>query len=97
MKMRTVRQNNYSSVMKLVQDMHMLLAKLPAEQSGDEDAIEAQAKVDEGEELLKALASSLQSGEGPDQDEVKAFISSIKPSLAKVKKVATKKEKKGSA
>ena len=68
--MRTVRQHNYSLVMKPVQDLQMLLAKLTAEQSGDEDAIAAQEKVDEGEELLKALAVSLQSGEGPDQDEV---------------------------
>ena len=93
MKLRIVRQRGYASVTKSVQDLQMLLAKLTAEQSGDDDAIAAQEKVDEGEELLKALAVSLQSGEGPDQDEVKAFISSIKPSLAKVKKVATKKVK----
>ena len=79
--------------MKLVQDMHMLLAKLSAEQSGDEDAIEAQAKVDEGEELLKALASSLLSDDGPDQEEVKQFISSLKPSFPKIKKLTLKKVK----
>ena len=91
--MRTIRQQNYSSVMKPVQDLQMLLAKLTAEQSGDDDAIAAQAKVDEGEELLKALASSLLSDEGPDQEEVKQFTSSLKPYVPKIKKLTLKKGK----
>ena len=94
MKLRTVRQQNYTLVMKPLQELQMLLAKLIGEQTGEDDAIEAQAKIDEGEELLKRLAESLQSGQGPDNDEVKEFLSTLKPFIPKMKKLANEKPKK---
>ena len=94
MKLRTVRQQNYTLVMKPLQELQMLLAKLIGEQTGEDDAIEAQAKIDEGEELLKRLAESLQSGIGPDNDEKKDFLSTLKPFIPKMKKLANKKPKK---
>ena len=95
MKLRNVRQQSYATVMKSVQDLQMLLAKLTGDQLADDDAIEAKQKVDEGEDLLKSLAESLHSGAGPEPDEVKEFISSLKPFLPQVKKLASKKTNKG--
>ena len=94
MKLRTVRQQNYTLVMKPLQELQMLLAKFIGEQTEEDDATEAQAKIDEGEELLTRLAESLQSGQGPDNDEVKEFLSTLKPFIPKVKKLANEKPKK---
>ena len=95
MKLRNVRQQCYSTVMKSVSELQMLLAKHTGDQLADDDAIEAKQKVGEGEDLLKSLAESLHSGAGPEPDEVKEFINSLKPFLPKMKKLASKKVKKG--
>ena len=74
--------------------MQTLLAKLTPETVGNEDAVEAHTKVEEGEQLLAKIADALKTVEGADPDDAKAYVTSIKPVIAKVKKLSAKGVKK---
>ena len=77
--------------MKPLQELQTILAKLTPEAFAGEDVVEAQAKIGACEELLDTFAYALKIGEGADPDDAKEYETSIKPLVAKMKKLAAKR------
>ena len=89
-KLMAAWQRGYSSIMKPLQELQTILDKLAPETYDDEDAVEARVKIETGEELLNTFAEALSTSEGANLDDAREYVTSSKPLISKVKKLAAK-------